>query len=115
MSGRQWAAGLVVTAATALLLQGCEKPPAASTTRVYAADMAGAAKTCVVPKVSPAAGQDTPVQMKLGNDGGWCAIPVRDGSRPYAAGLLTAPPAHGKVLIHTVGDDTRIDYTPDRG
>ena len=22
-------------------------------------------------------------------------------------------PMHGKVLIHSVGDDTRIDYTPD--
>lgn len=31
----------------------------------------------------------------------------------YSAGLLTAAPAHGKVLIHSVGDNTRIDYTPD--
>jgi hypothetical protein len=115
MSGRQWARGLVVAAATAMLLQACQQPPPASTTRVYAADMAGAAKTCVVPKAAPAAGQETPVQIKLGNDGGWCGITVRDGSRPYSAGLLTSPPAHGKVLIHTVGDDTRIDYTPDRG
>jgi hypothetical protein len=115
MSGRQWATGLVVTAATALLLQGCEKPLSVSTTRIYAADMAGAAKTCVVPKVAPAAGQETPVAIKLGNDGGWCGITIRDGGRPYAAGLLTSDAAHGKVLIHTVGDDTRIDYTPVRG
>jgi hypothetical protein len=115
MSGRQWTKSLAMTAATALLLQACQALPPASTTRIYAADMAGAAKTCVVPKVAPVAGQDTPVAMKLGNDGGWCAIGVRDGGRPYSAGLLTSPPAHGKVLIHTVGDDTRIDYTPDRG
>ena len=24
-------------------------------------------------------------------------------------------PTHGSVLIHEVGDNTRIDYTPDRG
>jgi hypothetical protein len=97
------------------LLAGCAAPPPVSTARIYAADMAGAAKTCVVPKTTPMAGQDTPVAIKLGNDGGWCGITVRDGSRPYAAGLLTSAPVHGKVLIHTVGDDTRIDYTPDRG
>ncbi len=31
---------------------------------------------------------------------------------PFDAGLLAAPAQHGKVLIHTVGNDTRIDYTP---
>ena len=50
------------------------------------------------------------------NDGGWCAIPVhQDGPKPFEAGLLTARPAHGTVLIHEVGDDTQIDYTPDHG
>ena len=33
--------------------------------------------------------------------------------KPYSAGLLIAEPMHGKVLIHSVGDNTRIDYTPD--
>jgi hypothetical protein len=98
------------------LLAGCaEPPPAGPAARIYAADMAGAAKTCVVPTVAPVAGQETPVAMKLGNDGGWCAITVRDGGRPYAAGLLATNPVHGKVLIHTVGSNTRIDYTPDHG
>jgi hypothetical protein len=69
----------------------------------------------VVPKVAPAAGQETPAEVKVGNDGGWCGITVSDGGKPYAAGLLTTAPAHGKVLIHTVGNDTRIDYTPERG
>jgi hypothetical protein len=66
-----------------------------------------------VPKVAPAAGQQTPVAMQLGNDGGWCAITVSNGGKPFSAGLLTSEPSHGKVLIHTVGDNTRIDYTPD--
>ena len=35
--------------------------------------------------------------------------------KPFEAGLLTVRPRHGTVLIHEVGDDTRIDYTPDRG
>ena len=52
--------------------------------------------------------------MKLGNDGGWCAITVNNGGRPFDAGLLAAAPAHGKVLVHTVGNNTRIDYTPER-
>jgi len=103
---------------TGLLLTGCLQNggPAGSRTRVYAADLAGAAKVCDVPKVNPvaAAGSETP--MKLANDGGWCAISVhQEGAKPFEAGLLTTRPAHGHVLIHEVGDDTRIDYTPDRG
>jgi hypothetical protein len=103
-------------AATALLLQACaEKPPAAPSVRMYASDLAGGAKNCEVGKVTPAAGQETEVAVKVGNDGGWCGIPVSTGGKPYAAGLLASPPAHGKVVIHTVGNDTRIDYTPERG
>lgn len=53
--------------------------------------------------------------MRVANDGGWCAISVQLDGQPYAAGLLTDPPAHGKVYIHPVGNFTRIDYTPDSG
>ena len=53
--------------------------------------------------------------MRVGNDGGWCAISVQLEGRPYAAGLLTRPPVHGSVFIHPVGGNTRIDYTPDLG
>jgi hypothetical protein len=116
MNGRQWATCGLTMAATAMLLQACaEKPPPASTTRIFAADVAGGAKTCVVPKVAPVAGQETPVAVKVGNDGGWCGITENNGGKPYAAGLLIAEPMHGKVYVHSVGDDTRIDYTPDRG
>jgi hypothetical protein len=104
---------------TGAVLQGCAQHGATgpgSTLRVYAADLAGAAKSCDVPKLNPAAGQTTEAPIKLANDGGWCGLPVhQDGPKPFDAGLLATRPNHGTVLIHEVGDDTRIDYTPDRG
>ncbi len=108
-------------AAAVALLAGCTPPPApavVSTTRVYAIDLAGAAKSCKVLPEKPvlAPGKTTPVAMTVGNGGGWCAVSVAQaGPHPYAAGLLVARPAHGTAYIHTVGDDTRIDYTPDPG
>jgi hypothetical protein len=113
MRFRDYAMGGLVVTVVALLLQGCATPPAAPTARVFASDLAGAARSCTVPKVAPVAGQQAPVTMAVGNDGGWCAITVDNGGKPYSAGLLVTEPAHGKVLIHTVGDATRIDYTPD--
>lgn len=103
---------------TLLLLGGCVRngAPAGSRMRVYAADLAGAAKVCDVGKVSPVADAGSEAAMKLASDGGWCAITVhQEGPKPYQAGLLTTRPEHGNVLIHEVGDDTRIDYTPDKG
>jgi hypothetical protein len=103
---------------TGLLLASCSGKPrdAGSTLRVYAADLAGAAKVCDVPKVNPLAGGGSEVPMKMANDGGWCGIRVhQDGPKPFEVGLLIARPNHGSVLIHEVGDETRIDYTPDRG
>lgn len=101
-----------------LLLAGCSRKAEApaSQTRVYAADLAGGAKSCDVPKVNPVAGASSQVPMTLANDRGWCGIYVhQEGPTPYDAGLLTTRPSHGTVLIHEVGDQTRIDYTPDRG
>jgi hypothetical protein len=113
MRFRDCATGGLVVPALGLLLQGCQTPPPAPTARLFASDLAGAAKSCTVPKVTPAAGRQTPVTMAVVNDGGWCAITVDNGGKPFSAGLLAADPAHGKVLVHTVGDATRIDYTPD--
>jgi hypothetical protein len=111
--------GWVALLLTGVLLQACGQNasgPGGSRARVFAADLAGAARSCDVGQISPASGQSTEAAMKLGNDGGWCGLPVhQDGPKPFDAGLLTARPAHGNVLIHEVGDDTRIDYTPDRG
>jgi hypothetical protein len=103
---------------TAALLAGCAgpPPPTASATRVYAADLAGGARQCTVGPLAPVAGREVAARMTVGNDGGWCAFKVaQPGPQPYAAGLLTEAPAHGRVYIHPVGDDTRIDYTPDGG
>jgi hypothetical protein len=113
---RQVPVALVLLAAG--LLAGCNPNAGAgagSRLRIFIADITGAAKVCEVPKVDPVAGQTADVAIKVVNDGGWCGIKVhQDGPKPYGAGLLTARPAHGSVLIHVVGDDTRIDYTPDR-
>jgi len=108
-------AGLVLTATA--LLAGCAKPPPpAPTARLYAIDLAGAARRCTVGPLTPVAGKEVAARMTVGNDGGWCAFAVaQPGPQPYAAGLLTEQPAHGRVYIHPVGDNTRIDYTPDGG
>lgn len=107
----------IALCALAGLLQACgpQQSVRASRNRVFAADVSGAAKVCQVPKVSPADGQTTEVPMGVANDGGWCGIAVQRSDGPFGAGLLTARAAHGSVLIHRVGDFTRIDYTPDRG
>jgi hypothetical protein len=99
-----------------LMLQGCAetRQTATSGPRLYAADMTGGAKSCAVPKLSLTSGAPSDAAMTVGNDGGWCAITVaQSDGKPYDAGLLSQTPQHGKVLIHEVGDATRIDYTPD--
>ncbi len=105
---------------TGVALQGCSTTPgsvaAGSKLPVYAIDLAGGAKSCDVPRVDPVAGQTTQVAVTMTNDGGWCGLSVHEsGPKPYSAGLLTVRPDHGTILIHEVGDNTRIDYTPDRG
>lgn len=102
------------------LLSGCANTSGTagpgSRLPVYAADVTGAAKVCEASSITPGAGQAATATMKLGNDGGWCGILTHQaGPKPYGAGLLTTRPAHGTVTIHSVGDNTRIDYVPDRG
>ncbi|WP_428543082.1 hypothetical protein [Rhodopila sp.] len=108
---------MTVLLISGLTLGGClQNAASVSGPRVYAADLAGAAKACEVGKITPLANTGSETAMKLANDGGWCAISVhQEGPKPYEAGLLTQRPDHGNVLIHEVGDETRIDYTPDRG
>jgi hypothetical protein len=101
-----------------LLLNGCTQPPVpvVSTTRLYAIDQQGAANTCTASTVKLSEGKPATATLSVANDGGWCAITVSaPGDKPYAAGLLMTEPAHGTVYVHTVGDATRIDYTPDHG
>ncbi len=101
------------------LLAGCAQEasrPAAAKLPVYAADVTGGAKVCETPNVNPAAGQTINLSITAGNGGGWCGLSVhQDGVKPFDAGLLTSRPEHGSVTIHSVGDNTRIDYTPDAG
>jgi hypothetical protein len=112
-------AAWVALALAGAVLQGCMEKPAStaqqSQTRLFASDFQGGAKSCVVPKIKLDAGKEFSASMQLGNDGGWCGITVALDGKPYSAGLLTQAPEHGNVYIHPVGDDTRIDYTPDMG
>jgi hypothetical protein len=117
-AGAVWHVAGIALLLIGVLLAGCSGNREAATGpqfRVYAADLAGAAKSCDVPKIDPVAGAITDAPMKVANDGGWCGIRVyEEGPKPYEAGLLKRRPSHGNVLIHEVGDATRIDYTPDR-
>lgn len=99
----------------ALFAAGCQDGKIlAPATRIYAADLAGKAKACTVPAVQLADAKPAAADMTIGNDGGWCGISLTQGSRrPYAAGLVQTRANHGQVYIHTVGDETRVDYTPD--
>ena len=117
---RVLSASVIAPLAAAALLSGCNQGPPAGpagpTRPIYAIDQTGGAKQCTVSPVTPVAGKEVSATMSVGNDGGWCAISVhQEGPSPFAAGLLTVPAGHGRVYIHPVGDDTRIDYTPDVG
>jgi hypothetical protein len=107
----------VAFALVGALLQGCapERPVASPSPRLYASDFQGGAKNCIVSKPSLEPNQEAVAYMQVGNDGGWCSITVAQDGNPYDAGLLTQTSQHGKVYIHPVGDNTRIDYTPDPG
>lgn len=111
--------GCLAALAGAALLQGCAKPapaPEVSSARVFASDLEGGAKVCTVPKrLEPADGKSVHADMRLVNDGGWCGLEVAEsGPAPFTLGLVARRPAHGDVYVHTVGDVTRIDYTPDK-
>ena len=101
--------------ATPFLLEACARPPARPTLPVYSVDLQGGATQCSVSRPDLQPGQQTTATMRVGNDGGWCAISVARDGKPYGAGLLVTRAQHGAVFIHPVGDNTRIDYTPERG
>ena len=78
-------------ALTAMLVQACDQPATTvSSTRLYAIDQAGGAKTCNSPSAQPAGGQTTDVAMTVTNDGGWCGLSVTQSGKPYSASVLTA-------------------------
>ncbi len=102
---------------TGLLLASCAPGiKSGPRLRLFAADLTGGAKVCDATKIDPVAGASSEAAIKVANDGGWCGIYVHQaGPKPFGAGLLVKRPNHGSVTIHEVGDNTRIDYTPDHG
>lgn len=107
---------LATLPALALFAAGCEQRPGPAAARVYAVDLAGKARTCTVPDVKAEPGKPADATMSMSGEGGWCGIPMRQANgRHYGAGLVQARPQHGAVHVHIVGDDTRVDYTPDTG
>lgn len=97
----------------ALGLAACAQPQQAapSGATLYATDMKGKAALCTVEPVTLTDGKNVAETMVTGG-GGWCGIPVKRDGKPLGAGLLTEAPRNGAVYVHTVGDDTRVDYTP---
>ena len=105
-------------AVTGSLLTGCAEQGTSSGAtggRVFAVDQTGGARKCDAPRPDLADGKTSEVKMTVSNDGGWCGIVALRGGRPYDSGLLPVRPDHGKLLVHRVGDITRITYTPTRG
>ena len=104
----------VLLTALGLILQGCAAiqptTPVSHATR-YSTDMVNKAAVCSFTPIDPVKdGAVNPVTLTTGG-GGWCGFGVSQNGQPYTAGLLSKRARFGKVHIHTVGDDTRIDYT----
>jgi hypothetical protein len=119
MSVMKQAVAMVTVMTGVAALAGCGQNGPTSARQalpVYAADVAGGAKVCEAPSVSLVPGKPTAAAIKVGNDGGWCGLSVhQDGPKPFDVGLLTVRAEHGTVTVHSVGDNTRIDYVPDHG
>ena len=105
----------VMLTAIGLILQGCAAPPPPPPrphATIYSTDMVNKAAVCsFTPLKALKDGSDNSVTLTTGG-GGWCGFGLELDGHPYTAGLLTKGAKFGKVHIHTVGDDTRIDYTP---
>ncbi|MGE0223343.1 MAG: hypothetical protein AB7F35_24145 [Acetobacteraceae bacterium] len=107
---------LAIAVAGVVLTSCGEQARPVSGPRVFAADVSGGARKCETSKPDVEAGKTVPATMTVGNDGGWCGVVVTQANgRPFDTGLLTVRPDHGKVLVHRVGDVTRLTYTPTRG
>ncbi len=105
---------ILLLGATAVLAQGCaQRGPVKQPNRQYYVDQGGIAPTCKTSAVSLKDGQEATAEMTAGGGPGRCSFSFSRGGDPYGAGLLNSRPEHGKVYIHSVGDDTRIDYTPE--
>ena len=97
-----------LTALTAVLALGaCAAPPPPAPT----VDLnVGISKLCEAPNVDLASGTAT-TTIRMSNDG-WCSVAASDGGAPYVLGRVTVRPANGRIVVQSVGTDTRIEYTP---
>lgn len=84
-------------------------------TPIYSVDVNGGAKSCVSSSPDLSAGKAATATMTVGNDGGWCGVTVSQGGKPFTAGLVQTRAQHGQLNVHSVGDNTRVDYIPDPG
>ena len=99
---------LIATLAAGIALSGCAIKPA-PTEQAVDLQNEGIAKTCTPSTVDTAAG--TPATITMTNDG-WCGVFVAEkDQRPFSLGLVKARPAHGRVYIQPVNQQTRIEYT----
>lgn len=101
---------LCLSLLAALAVQGCATAPVTTA----AADVTdpmndGRSTTCTATPVANGAGTIT-----MSNDG-WCSVAASDSGAAYLYGRVTARPANGRVLVQTVGRDTRIEYFPTAG
>ncbi len=118
MTGARIRFGVPAALVGIALLQGCAPKPSIVEEAPPSPDLYGRipARACVVTPIVLRDGGESTTTMTVTNDGGFCAAALADGnSRPFEVGLVTAPPVHGKPLIHTVGNKTEIDYTPAKG
>ena len=98
---------LCLSLLAALAVQGCAtKPPTTAAENVTDPMNDGRASTCTATPVANGAGSIT-----MSNDG-WCSVALSEGGSPYTLGLLKSRPVNGRVLVQSVGRDTRIEYTP---
>ena len=108
---------ILVPCLAALALAACAQKQAAplgARNPTYSADLTGKAPNCTAPEVQITQGQDATGTIATGG-GGWCGIAVTLGGNALTAALLAQAPRSGHVYVHTVGDVTRVDYTPAAG
>ena len=75
----------------------------------------GMAKSCEFTPVTLALGGSGSSTITMSNDG-WCAVRVTEpDGQPFALGLMSQRPEHGRVLIERIGGQTRLEYTPNPG
>lgn len=102
---------LIAPLAAALALSACAK-----TAPVLTADDPrndGIAKTCTPTNPDMSKPGPHTASIAMTNDG-WCGVFATDKSgKPFRYGLLRVRPAHGRVLIQTVANATRVEYTPE--